>query len=175
MRRAAPLILAAAMLAPACAHRAKFAGEPADPTDDVRMVQRPKADPADPLPGLLRTTVLHYAFDDASLSPTSQTQLAKVATVLRRQPWSAIQVSGHCDERGTEEYNLVLGQRRADTARAYLVALGANDDQVTSVTYGDMIPAVPGQDEEAFAWNRRAEFSAEPLELYGYVGPMELP
>jgi peptidoglycan-associated lipoprotein len=96
--------------------------------------------------------------------------------VLRVQPWSQIQVAGHCDERGTEEYNLVLGQRRADVARSYLVALGAQTEQVNTVSYGDLIPTVMGNDEEAWAWNRRSEFSANPLELFGYIpSSVEMP
>lgn len=166
------LIAAAVLLTPSCAHKPSFAGEPADPTGDLLAHQNPKNDP---LPGMLKNTVLHYAFDDATLTPASQTQLARIAEVLKAQPWSQIQVSGHCDERGTEEYNLVLGQRRADGARSYLVALGAMTAQVSSVSYGDLIPTVMGNDEEAFAWNRRAEFTPEPLELFGYVTPAERP
>lgn len=167
------LIAAAVTLAPGCAHKRSFAGEPADPSGDWKPAKAAVA--KDRLPGLLRDTVLHYAFDDATLTSASQTQLARIAEVLQAQPWSQIQVAGHCDERGTEEYNLVLGQRRADTARSYLVALGAHEEQVTTVSYGDLIPTAMGNDEEAWAWNRRSEFSATPLELFGYVAPMELP
>ena len=166
------LIAAAVLLLPACAHKKSFAGEPSDPSGDFKTAQKTAVDP---LPGMLRSTVLHYAFDDASLTTASQTQLARIAEVLRVQPWSQIQVAGHCDERGTEEYNLMLGQRRADVARSYLVALGAQSDQVNSVSYGDLIPTVMGNDEEAWAWNRRSEFSAQPLELFGYVQQVELP
>lgn len=166
------LIAGAVLLMPGCAHKKSFAGEPADPSGDFRASQKAAVDP---LPGLLRTTVLHYAFDDATLTSASQTQLARIAEVLRVQPWSTIQIAGHCDERGTEEYNLVLGQRRADGARSYLVALGASPDQVQTVSFGDLIPTVMGNDEEAWAWNRRSEFAPAPLELFGYVSPVELP
>jgi peptidoglycan-associated lipoprotein len=167
------LIAAAVMLMPACAHKKSFAGEPADPSGDFKSAGKATVDP---LPGLLKNTVLHYAFDDASLTSASQTQLARIAEVLRVQPWSQIQVAGHCDERGTEEYNLVLGQRRADVARSYLVALGAQTEQVNTVSYGDLIPTVMGNDEEAWAWNRRSEFSANPLELFGYIpSSVEMP
>jgi peptidoglycan-associated lipoprotein len=166
------LIAAAVLLMPSCAHKKSFAGEPADPNGEFKTAKKMAVDP---LPGMLRTTVLHYAFDDASLTSASQTQLARIAEVLRVQPWSQIQIAGHCDDRGTEEYNLVLGQRRADVARNYLVALGAQGEQVNTVSYGDLIPTVMGSDEEAWAWNRRSEFAPAPLELFGYVAPMELP
>jgi peptidoglycan-associated lipoprotein len=166
------LIGAAVLLTPACAHKKSFAGEPLDPSGDFKSAKKATVDP---LPGLLKSTVLHYAFDDASLTSASQTQLARIAEVLRAQPWSEIQIAGHCDERGTEEYNLVLGQRRADAARSYIVALGASGDQVETVSYGDLIPTVMGNDEEAWAWNRRAEFTPAPLDLYGYVAPQEMP
>jgi len=101
------------------------------------------------------------------LSGPDMMRLQKVAQVLREQPWSAIRISGHCDERGTEEYNLALGQRRADAARAYLVHLGVREDQIDTLSYGEEVPLIPAATEEAYAENRRAELGTQPLEVIG--------
>jgi len=99
-----------------------------------------------------------YELDKSELSPAGQKVLDENATVLKRYPVWAITIEGHCDERGTAEYNLALGERRAVAARAYLVAQGISADRLRIVSYGKEFPFDPGHDEAAFSKNRRAHF-----------------
>jgi peptidoglycan-associated lipoprotein len=99
-----------------------------------------------------------FEFDSSDLSATAQKALDENATVLKKYPTWAVTIEGHCDERGTAEYNLALGERRAVAARAYLVSLGISADRLRTVSYGKEFPFDPGHDEAAFAKNRRAHF-----------------
>jgi peptidoglycan-associated lipoprotein len=99
-----------------------------------------------------------YELDSSDLSPTAQRTLDENAALMKRYPSWTVTIEGHCDERGTAEYNLALGERRAITARAYLVSLGIAADRVRTVSYGKEFPFDPGHDESAFAKNRRAHF-----------------
>lgn len=101
---------------------------------------------------------VHFGFDSAEITRTSADALAENAKILAAHPELVIEVEGHCDDRGTTEYNLALGQRRADAVRAYLTRAGARPEQVTSVTLGKERPLVAGESEAAWAENRRAEF-----------------
>ena len=78
--------------------------------------------------------------------------------VSREYPSAAVQVEGHCDERGTEEYNRALGERRALAAREALIGLGIASDRVDTISYGEDKPAVPGHNESAWSKNRRGAF-----------------
>ena len=80
------------------------------------------------------------------------------AQVLKKQPTWQVTVEGHCDERGTAEYNLALGERRALAAKTYLVSLGIAADRLRTVSYGKEFPFDPGHDEAAWSKNRRAHF-----------------
>jgi peptidoglycan-associated lipoprotein len=84
--------------------------------------------------------------------------LKKHAQWLKEHPSVRLIIEGHCDERGTSEYNLALGQKRADSAKAYLVQLGIDPSRIETVSFGEEIPLDPGHDESAWAKNRRAEF-----------------
>jgi peptidoglycan-associated lipoprotein len=99
-----------------------------------------------------------YELDSSEVSPAGQKVLDENAVLLKRYPAWAITIEGHCDERGTAEYNLALGERRAVAARAYLVAQGISADRLRIVSYGKEFPFDPGHDESAFAKNRRAHF-----------------
>jgi peptidoglycan-associated lipoprotein len=101
---------------------------------------------------------VYYAYDSAQVSPTERAKLEAVADYLRRNPTANIIVEGHCDERGSREYNLSLGERRALAARAYLVGLGLDGSRIQTRSYGSERPAAFGHDEEAWRQNRRAEF-----------------
>ena len=74
-----------------------------------------------------------------------------------------VQIAGHCDERGTQEYNLALGEKRAQSVRNHLRQLGVPGDRLVTISYGEEAPAVPGQSEAAWAQNRRCEFMRAPL------------
>lgn len=99
-----------------------------------------------------------FALDEDALTPDGQKTLDEDAAVLKKYPTWAVTIEGHCDERGTAEYNLALGERRAVAARAYLVSLGISADRLRTVSYGKEFPFDPGHDEAAYAKNRRAHF-----------------
>lgn len=100
-----------------------------------------------------------YATDSSSLSGDARSTLDRQAAWLGRYPQVQVQMGGNCDERGTTEYNLALGQRRANAARDYLVARGVSSARVTSVSYGKERPIAVGSDEAAYAQNRNATTS----------------
>jgi peptidoglycan-associated lipoprotein len=97
-----------------------------------------------------------FALDSAEVEAAGQQVLNANADVLKKYPTWTISVEGHCDERGTAEYNLALGERRALAARSYLVSLGIAPDRLRTVSYGKEFPFDPGHSEEAWAKNRRA-------------------
>jgi peptidoglycan-associated lipoprotein len=101
---------------------------------------------------------LFFELDSSDVTSTGQAVLdANAATLKKYTSWT-VTIEGHCDERGTAEYNLALGERRAVAARAYLVSLGISADRLRTVSYGKEFPFDPGHDEAAFAKNRRAHF-----------------
>jgi len=100
---------------------------------------------------------IYFDFDSAALSEGARETLAKNAQFLTRQN-SAVQIEGHCDERGSDEYNLALGERRARSAMEYLVRLGVPAQRLSIISYGSEKPVDPGHDEAAYAKNRRDEF-----------------
>ncbi len=99
-------------------------------------------------------TVL-FAFDSSTVSVDGQTVIREWAGWMRQFPSVTITLQGHCDERGTREYNLALGERRADAVRNLLVALGTQPGHIATISYGKERPAVEGHDEGAWARNRR--------------------
>jgi peptidoglycan-associated lipoprotein len=99
-----------------------------------------------------------FELDSDELSPVAQKALDDNAALLKRYTTWAVTIEGHCDERGTPEYNLALGERRAVTARAYLVSLGIAADRLRTVSYGKEFPFDPGHAESAYSKNRRAHF-----------------
>jgi peptidoglycan-associated lipoprotein len=106
--------------------------------------------------GLLKPAF--FALDAAELSADAQQALNQDASVLKDHPTWVVTIEGHCDERGTAEYNLALGERRAVAARTYLVSLGIAADRLHIVSYGKEFPFDPGHEEPAWAKNRRAHF-----------------
>ena len=102
---------------------------------------------------------VYFDYDRSTLRSDSAARLKSQAESMRKFPdWAYITIQGHCDERGTEEYNLALGDRRADAVRRYLVTLGVSADKIRTVSYGELRPASIGHDETAWKENRRAEF-----------------
>ena len=99
---------------------------------------------------------IFFAFDRSDISPEAREILARQADWLRRYPNVTVTIEGHCDERGTREYNLALGERRAQAAKNVLVALGIPAARISTISYGKERPAVVGSTEEAYAQNRRA-------------------
>jgi peptidoglycan-associated lipoprotein len=113
------------------------------------------------LDDLNRNTPLRPVFfdlDSAELNAQSQAILNQDAAVMKQNPTWSVTVEGHCDERGSAEYNLALGERRAVAARTYLVSLGIPAERLRTVSYGKEFPFEPGHDESAWSKNRRAHF-----------------
>ncbi len=104
---------------------------------------------------------VYFDFDSAQLLPQAQEILKRKADWLRSHPGTHVIVEGHTDERGTVEYNLALGDRRAEAVKGFLVELGISPDRITTISYGEERPADPGHDEAAWAKNRRAQFVLE--------------
>ena len=101
---------------------------------------------------------IYFVFDKSTIEPEAREILKRLASLLGSNKNYTLVVEGHCDERGTIEYNLALGQRRADAAMKYLVDLGLDKGSIKTITYGKERPLDPGHDEEAWAKNRRAHF-----------------
>ena len=101
---------------------------------------------------------IYFAFDSPALSPEARDTLTKNAGVLNNKPDLKAKIEGHCDERGSDEYNLALGEKRAKSAQDYLVTLGIRKDRLSIISFGKEKPLDPGHDETAWPKNRRAEF-----------------
>lgn len=101
---------------------------------------------------------IHFDFDKYNIRPDDAEILKQNAAVLKKFPAVKIQIEGHCDERGTSEYNLALGERRASSVKRYLVSLGVDQKRISTISYGKERPLDPNQNEEAWTKNRRAEF-----------------
>jgi peptidoglycan-associated lipoprotein len=104
---------------------------------------------------------ISFEFDQYTLSSEAQDVLVGNAAYLQANPGMKIRIEGYCDERGSDEYNLALGQRRALAAKNFLVSLGIDPQRLAVISYGEELPLDPTASEEAYALNRRAEFKAE--------------
>lgn len=104
------------------------------------------------------TDTVYFDFDKSNVKPQYAANIAHVADYLKANTSNNLLIEGHCDDRGTEEYNLALGERRALSVRDKLLSLGISGDRVTTISYGKEKPAVVGNTEEAYAKNRRGVF-----------------
>ena len=102
---------------------------------------------------------VHFAYDSSALTATAQVILDEKAKWMRENPNMTVIIEGHCDERGTVAYNLALGERRAESAKRYLLYIGIPAARLSTVSYGEESPLDPGKNEEAWARNRRAQFT----------------
>jgi peptidoglycan-associated lipoprotein len=104
---------------------------------------------------------IYFDYDSASIRGDARTTLkANAQAISGRSEWKSITLEGHTDERGSEEYNLALGERRANAAMQYLVDLGVPTGRMITVSFGEGSPAVQGNDESAWRWNRRVDFKS---------------
>jgi peptidoglycan-associated lipoprotein len=101
---------------------------------------------------------IHFDFDKYFIRDDMKPILEKNAQWLKKFPSVKILIEGHCDERGTEEYNMALGEKRAKSTMNYLISLGISPERIKIISYGKSRPLDPGHNEEAWALNRRAEF-----------------
>jgi peptidoglycan-associated lipoprotein len=107
---------------------------------------------------IFRQDTVYFDFDKYNVKPGELDKVQAVASYLQSQPAEAVLVEGHCDERGTPEYNRALGERRALSVRESLMSLGLDGSRVHTVSFGEDKPADPGHSENAYSKNRRAEF-----------------
>jgi peptidoglycan-associated lipoprotein len=104
---------------------------------------------------------VYFAYDSAALSMEAQSVLREKAEWLRVNPNISVIIEGHCDERGTNAYNMALGDRRAESAKSFLVNLGVSPSRLTTISYGEERPLDPGHNDFAWSKNRRAHFVLE--------------
>lgn len=170
LRNALGLVLAGIILA-GCASK-KPADVPADPTEGsgptvvtpepIASAEEPKlvdgfGNPLDPNTGNPLSRTFYFEFDRATLSASDLAALELHASFLRSNRDRSVLIEGNCDERGTREYNLALGERRGDTVSSFLTNSGVNRSQIEVVSYGEEKPVDAGHSEAAWARNRRAE------------------
>ncbi len=127
--------------------------ETVEPTKDVTNLGLSAADAA------LVAEAIHFAFDKADLTPEDLAQLQQKLGILEAHPYLLVRLAGNCDERGSDEYNMALGERRAAAAERWLEAHGIAADRISVTSYGKERPVDPGHDEAAWAKNRRDDFT----------------
>ena len=173
MQKLAILLVSAALIA-GCAKKTKpddeaagiagrddgFVTQPS-PDDDLygdgRAVEGGEFGVVDTPESLLGRTIIYFDFDSASIRSEYAQSIAAHAAHLAENPGLAVRLEGHTDERGSREYNIGLGERRAQAVRRALMLQGVGGDQISTVSYGEERPAVSGRDEEAWAMIRRVE------------------
>ncbi len=149
-----------------------WAGATPEPVRPAREVV-PPIDSGDVTGGRVESTDLlsgarsglvdvYFSLDDSRIEDGQKAALDANAQILKDKPGVKVVIEGYCDERGTGKYNMTLGQFRADTARAYLVALGVESARISTISYGKERPDPAGHDEEAWRLNRRAHFVITP-------------
>jgi len=138
---------------------AAMKGEEAPPAAPAAKVTPPEAKKEVPVVApAVALMDINFDFDKYAIRPGDAEKLKRNYDWMKANPNKKVRVEGHCDERGTVEYNLVLGQKRADSAKNYLVNLGVNASLLETVSYGKERPLDPGHNETAWAKNRRAHF-----------------
>jgi peptidoglycan-associated lipoprotein len=125
--------------------------------DDVPLTEQPD-DIVYVEPGAGIFTDIHFEFDRYNIMPGDEARLQRIADWLKDNDQVRVMIEGHCDERGTNEYNMALGEQRALAARRYLVGLGVGSSRLGTISYGEEQPMDPRSTEDAWAKNRRAHF-----------------
>ncbi len=134
--------------------------EPQEPVQPAPVTEAPPPEPApvDPVAETFNAENVYFAFDDYTLSGEAQQRITALAEHLKSNASAVVQIEGHCDERGSIEYNLALGERRANSVKNFLVQMGVEPARLTTISYGEEKPAAEGHTESAWSQNRRAEF-----------------
>ena len=101
---------------------------------------------------------IYFDFDKSNIREDQRARIIKNATYLNENKGARVRIEGNCDERGTNEYNMALGERRANSAKKYLMNLGVNEDRMHTISYGEEKPLLHGHDEYSWAQNRRDDF-----------------
>ena len=126
--------------------------------EEVVEKEEVAAEPVAKISDVVMQEDIYFEFDKSTLTPAAQDNLLRKAEWLRENPDATVTIEGHCDDRGTNEYNLALGDRRAESAKAFLADLGIDASRLASISYGEERPVDPRSNEEAWAKNRRAHF-----------------
>jgi peptidoglycan-associated lipoprotein len=136
---------------------------PPEPGTGTTTTTMPPAGPAAPVPGSqadfvasVMSDTIHFDTDRFNIDTAAMAALQSQAQWLARYPAKRVTLEGHCDERGTRDYNIALGERRANAAKNYLASLGVDASRITTVSYGKERPVALGSDEASWAQNRRA-------------------
>jgi peptidoglycan-associated lipoprotein len=168
--RSVSIVLVVPTLLAACSH----AQLPPDPPPSRAVVEpdlpprtTPAREPAVVQAGTapeIEPRSLYFELDAAELTVDARKELQAFFDQARERPEEEIRIEGNCDERGTREYNLALGQRRAEAAKDYLVGLGLDASRITTISNGKELPRATGDDEEAWKENRRDDLIAVPDE-----------
>jgi len=159
--RAVRLLWLTPLALAACAHEKVAEAPPAPPVvaeaapPVAAAPDQAKLDDTAELTRILSGPIAHFEFDKAQLTDQDRQKLQTLAKAMKAHTASRIRIAGNCDELGTTEYNLALGQRRAEVARKYLMDLGVNGSRVDTISYGEERPVAPGHDAESHAANRR--------------------
>lgn len=156
------IVAALALVATGCAKKQTIKPTPAPAPQPVAQAEPPAPAPAPaeapPAAEPRAIAPIHFDFDKSIIHVEDFPILQALADRLLSSPGASVEIAGHCDERGTVEYNIALGDRRAAAARAYLIRLGVEPSRIKTISYGEADPVDPGHNEEAWAKNRRDEF-----------------
>jgi peptidoglycan-associated lipoprotein len=161
MRSSVRLLWLTPLALAACAHQQAAEAPPAPPVvaeaapPVAAAPEQEKADDTAELQRILSGPIAHFEFDRSQLTDQDRQKLQTLARAMKAHPASRIRIAGNCDELGTTEYNLALGQRRAEVARKYLIDLGVSGARVDTISYGEEHPVATGHDAESHAANRR--------------------
>lgn len=152
------LLLLAVLLPVACASTSPRAPSPDDPSEFSTGESGEQGETGDIAPELVP---VYFDFNRSAIRTDQRGALAENASHIMEGYYDSVVIEGHCDERGSEEYNLALGERRAAAVRQYLIDRGVDGSQIETVSYGESRPAVPGHNESAWSMNRRTEFRTD--------------
>ena len=131
---------------------------PESQTPQAQPRQAPSRDESQTVPSDLKFATVYFDYDEANIRTDQRGNMRSNAELLQKYPSVKVLVEGHCDERGSDEYNMALGQRRADTAKQYLIEYGVTGSRINTVSYGESRPVDRGRNESSWAKNRRTEF-----------------
>jgi peptidoglycan-associated lipoprotein len=175
LRASAFLIVALGLVASGC----KSAEKKADPitstgtTTEVGEKEPEKVLPTNVKQMLANFQRVYFDFDSHELNKDTQDALSTNAEIMMADPTLKVEIQGHADSRGTNEYNLALGDKRAKAVKDYMVRLGAGEGNISTISYGEERPAAKGGNESTFSKNRRAEFRVLWVKKTSIVGTTE--
>ena len=161
IRAARTSLICVAVVALAAWGCASTTEPPPPPTPTGSEFDQGTTPPPTPPMASLGLAAVYFDFDRSEIREDARRVLQSNVDSLKKSD-SAVTIEGHCDERGDEEYNLALGERRANAVRKYLVNRGVSRSNLRTLSYGESKPAASGHDESAWRWNRRAEFRGSP-------------